>query len=1198
MINSFIQMKKLWVGLFALMVVLQTGKVHAMSSPYASVSGTTVTLSWSPVAGADYYQLQYRNGSGSWSTSGGKYYGSSKTWTGVTYLLNRSYRMRSCNTVCGGWSGSSNAITILPTPATPSLSVPSSANVGQSFTVSAGSVAYGSTYRLYRNGALVSSGSSTGFSQTINSAGSYSYQVSACNLTGNCSGLSGSRGISILSPIPGTPGKPNVSQNGATNTITWGGGAYTSYYNVQVSYNNNAWSDQGNVTSTSKSWSGLNSGSRKYRVRACNGSGCSGFSPISDSVYTEPVPATPSTPVPSLTGNNITVSWNAVTYADYYEISVKFNNNNWSDQGTVTSPTKSWTNLDAGSRVYRVRACNQIGCSSYSPTSTNVVIDPAPGGMSAPVATVNGNDVTLTWTNAQYADYYILQYKDGGGSWINIGGQYTGTSKSWNDTEPFNQRSYRIQACNESGCSDSWSLASNSITVYAKPDDMVTPTIQLSGNNITLSWLPVDTATHYILQYKDGDGAWVDVNHNYEGIERSWLDNPPITRRSYRMKACNQAGCSNNWSGATGEITIDPVPDIPSLPAASVQGGDIRLDWNDVTYADSYDVKVKFNENDWVVLGAVNVSEQEWLNLNDGTRAYQVRACNESGCSAYSASSNSVTILPTPADMIAPTISLADNDVTVAWLSIDHAEDYILQYKSEGNEWLDVNGRYTETNTTWLDVAPVVNQQYRVKACNISACSDNWSPASTVFTINPAPGSMLTPTIALVDNDITLSWLSVDTATYYILQYKDGDGVWVDVNHNYEGIERRWLDNPPLTRRSYRMKACNESGCYENWSEATDEITIDPIPAIPSLPNVSLVGRDITLDWNDVQYADYYEVEVKFNLSDWVNQGTVEVSERVWLDLNDGTRVFHVRACNESGCSEYSTTTEPVSISLDTGSTSEIIIDNKDPNTVSTGNWVVSSLSGYGEDTIYNNGGGTFEWHFDVPHDGDYQVYAWWADYSNRVSNAPYTIHSGDTTTTVTVNQKDPSIGDRWVSIGSYNMLAANTNYVSIVGGKSYTSADAIKVVPVVSSDTEIIVDNLDIGASSTGDWNTSTGLSPYAGNSAYNNNGGTFYWRFNLAEAGQYEVFAWWTHTSSRTANAPFTIYHEGSSTEVVVNQQDESLAGKWVSLGTYPFAAGNAGYVSLLGIANNSNADAIKLIKKPSLTITVELLGVAPSQ
>lgn len=120
--------------------------------------------------------------------------------------------------------------------------------------------------------------------------------------------------------------------------------------------------------------------------------------------------------------------------------------------------------MNAGSRAYRVQACNSSGCSAYSSTSNTIITDYVPSSMMAPVASLTGNDLTLSWVAIANANYYNLQYRDGAAAWATANSTYTGNSKFWADVAPVNSRTYRMQACNESGCSD-WSAASNAITI-------------------------------------------------------------------------------------------------------------------------------------------------------------------------------------------------------------------------------------------------------------------------------------------------------------------------------------------------------------------------------------------------------------------------------------------------------------------------------------------------------------------------------------------------------------------------------------------------------------------------------------------------------------------------------------------------------------------------------------------------------------
>ena len=94
-------------------------------------------------------------------------------------------------------------------------------------------------------------------------------------------------------------------------------------------------------------------------------------------------------------------------------------------------------------------------------------------------------------------------------------------------------------------------------------------------------------------------------------------------------------------------------------------------------------------------------------------------------------------------------------------------------------------------------------------------------------------------------------------------------------------------------------------------------------------------------------------------------------------------------------------------------------------------------------------------------------------------------------------------------------------------------------------------------------------------------NHGDTATWIPDISEAGDYRVYAWWTADTDRATDAPYTIYYDGGSEEVRVNQQENG--GRWILLGTYPFAAGTSGSVVLSDDADGVViADAIMWLMK----------------
>ena len=80
-----------------------------------------------------------------------------------------------------------------------------------------------------------------------------------------------------------------------------------------------------------------------------------------------------------------------------------------------------------------------------------------------------------------------------------------------------------------------------------------------------------------------------------------------------------------------------------------------------------------------------------------------------------------------------------------------------------------------------------------------------------------------------------------------------------------------------------------------------------------------------------------------------------------------------------------------------------------------------------------------------------------------------------------------------------------------------------------------------------------------------------------NLPYSGLYQVFARWPAGSNRATNVPIDIASASGATTVTVNQQLNNNV--WVSLGTYSFAAGTAGFVKIRNTGTNGYviADAV---------------------
>jgi len=136
---------------------------------------------------------------------------------------------------------------------------------------------------------------------------------------------------------------------------------------------------------------------------------------------------------------------------------------------------------------------------------------------------------------------------------------------------------------------------------------------------------------------------------------------------------------------------------------------------------------------------------------------------------------------------------------------------------------------------------------------------------------------------------------------------------------------------------------------------------------------------------------------------------------------------------------------------------SEFIIDNGDPLYSRSSGWTgLTNTLAYNLDYDYHaagNGSSSATWSFFNVPIGAYQVFAKWIPFSNRATNAPFTIYDGNTQIgSVQVNQQqfptgDQSNGITWQSLGWFTTNSGILNVRLNDNANGYVVADAIRIV-------------------------------------------------------------------------------------------------------------------------------------------------------
>ncbi|GAA0264612.1 hypothetical protein [Rhodanobacter caeni] len=258
----------------------------APPAPHVSVSGPewkpVFALTWSAMQWATRYEAAETDSSGV-----NTFYNGPATSASILVLDEGavSFKVRACSAAgCSAWSASTGHGGSAPTGIS-TLSVPTTSNTG-SYTVSWTAVSTATRYTLQEQvngGSWTSVQNSTARSMAFSGkpTANYGYRVVACNANG-CGQWSAAKTIAV-GVIPAAPATPSVRASGPTNkpvvTVSWGAVAGATSYVVEETEPGSSVGDTFySGPNTSASSLIFATGTVKFRVKACNATGCSGWS--------------------------------------------------------------------------------------------------------------------------------------------------------------------------------------------------------------------------------------------------------------------------------------------------------------------------------------------------------------------------------------------------------------------------------------------------------------------------------------------------------------------------------------------------------------------------------------------------------------------------------------------------------------------------------------------------------------------------------------------------------------------------------------------------------------------------------------------------------------------------------------------------------------------------------------------------------
>ena len=515
--------------------------VPALTAPGYVTTGS-YTVSWTAVNSATRYELQERANGGSWAQA---YSGA-----GLSIAMGGrlsgiyDYRVRACNADCGGWSAIVTVAVELPPDGPPTLNAPATA-VDGNYTVSWSAPGGAEDYDLQErasggNWEIVYHGAARNKAYAGKAAGSYDYQVRACNQAG-CTAWSATKTVqAVYTPTTAPTLTVPATTTSGSYTVSWSAVSGATNYKLEQQLNGGAFAEVYAGAATSQAYSGVAAAVYGYRVRACNAAGCGPFSAVKSITRSPTAAPTVSTPAASLPGN-YTVSWTAVTAATSYRLEEQVNGGGWAEVQNGSALSKAYAGKSSATYGYRARGCNAAGCGPYAAVKTTVVY---PLSIVTAPATNDLGNYTVSWTSVTSATSYRLDEQVNSGSWTEVqnssalGKTFTGKTNG--------TYRYRVRACNAEGCGGYSAVATTVVqlvsTVPAVPGGLGGTSTSLFGK-ITdrFWWSAAANATTYELMPSMGF-----VPSNTLSYVRKRNGNVAVSI-AFQVRACNQNGCSA-WS--------------------------------------------------------------------------------------------------------------------------------------------------------------------------------------------------------------------------------------------------------------------------------------------------------------------------------------------------------------------------------------------------------------------------------------------------------------------------------------------------------------------------------------------------------------------------------------------------------------------------------------------------------------------------
>lgn len=234
---------------------------------------------------------------------------------------------------------------------------------------------------------------------------------------------------------------------------------------------------------------------------------------------------------------------------------------------------------------------------------------------------------------------------------------------------------------------------------------------------------------------------------------------------------------------------------------------------------------------------------------------------------------------------------------------------------TSGGYWYDADGRRAgradSTGTTYFFYARNGKLLFEHRAEASSATKHHYLGDRLVAKVVDAAVSLNPPTLSVpptsTNGSYAVTWLAIVGATHYPLEESFNNGAWTQVA---DPATPGWnASGRPSGSYRYRARTCNNLGCPAAGQGYSGIVTTVVLPAAPTpnaTPSQSPNGT-YTVTWNASSTATSYQLQENVNGGAWGTVQSSSATSKAFTGKAVATYRYQVRACNASGCGNYST---------------------------------------------------------------------------------------------------------------------------------------------------------------------------------------------------------------------------------------------------------------------------------------------------